>query len=198
VYIPESNSDYYQHRDDANGPEKSCALSFTQPTPQFKFGTVAWGHTLNTSSGASSRTKSATLTLVDPFELVRDDITSLSDNIKNLIGSHHPVLAAAAEHFFGVHQGRKIRPTIVLLIAHAVAQAARSEQVEQSKEQEAQVLDLQRRLAEITDMYHTAIMFHDGCICVCVYCTCTWHIAQGGMQNKMYKKRKRGEGGRPK
>lgn len=49
----------------------------------------------------------------DPFELVAGDLSSLSDGIKSLIGTDHPVLNAAAKYFFELDGGKKIRPTMV-------------------------------------------------------------------------------------
>lgn len=49
----------------------------------------------------------------DPFELVAGDLNSLSDGIKSLIGTDHPVLNAAAKYFFDLDGGKKIRPTMV-------------------------------------------------------------------------------------
>lgn len=49
----------------------------------------------------------------DPFELVAGDLSGLSDGIKALIGTDHPVLNAAAKYFFELDGGKKIRPTMV-------------------------------------------------------------------------------------
>lgn len=49
----------------------------------------------------------------DPFELVASDLGGLSDGIKSLIGTDHPVLNAAAKYFFELDGGKKIRPTMV-------------------------------------------------------------------------------------
>lgn len=49
----------------------------------------------------------------DPFELVAGDLSGMSDGIKSLIGTDHPVLNAAAKYFFELDGGKKIRPTMV-------------------------------------------------------------------------------------
>ena len=49
----------------------------------------------------------------DPFELVAGELAGLSDGIKSLIGTEHPVLNAAAKYFFELDGGKKIRPTMV-------------------------------------------------------------------------------------
>lgn len=57
----------------------------------------------------------------DPFELVATDIGGLSDGIKSLIGTDHPVLNAAAKYFFEIDGGKKIRPTMVRTVCHTPA-----------------------------------------------------------------------------
>ncbi len=81
------------------------------------------------------------------FAPVESDLQALSDNLRNLIGAKHPILYAAAEYLFGV-SGKKIRPAIVLLIAKATSA---DHGLSQSH----------RRLAEITEMIHTASLVHD-------------------------------------
>jgi hypothetical protein len=51
--------------------------------------------------------------LVDPFRLVAGDMKTLSDGCKELLGADHPVLTAAAQYFFNIDGGKKIRPVMV-------------------------------------------------------------------------------------
>jgi len=44
---------------------------------------------------------------------VAGELAGLSDGIKSLIGTEHPVLNAAAKYFFELDGGKKIRPTMV-------------------------------------------------------------------------------------
>ena len=81
------------------------------------------------------------------FLPVEADLALLTDNLKNLVGARHKILYAAAEHLFGAG-GKRIRPAIVLLLARAV-----------SPNQEP--TSRHRRLAEITEMIHTASLVHD-------------------------------------
>lgn len=60
-------------------------------------------------SGSSTPLASAP----DPFELVAGELASLSDGIKSLVGTEHPVLNAAAKYFFELDGGKKIRPAMV-------------------------------------------------------------------------------------
>lgn len=78
---------------------------------------------------------------------VEADLCLLTDNLKSLVGARHPILYAAAEHLFGAG-GKRIRPAIVLLMARATTP-------------DHEILPKHRRLAEITEMIHTASLVHD-------------------------------------
>jgi len=67
--------------------------------------------------------------------------------LKNLIGAGHPILQAAAEHLFSAG-GKRLRPGIVLLISKAISP-------------EFCLSTKHKRLAEITEMIHTASLVHD-------------------------------------
>lgn len=84
------------------------------------------------------------------FSPVEADLRLLTDNLKQLVGARHPILYAAAEHLFGAG-GKRLRPAIVLLISRATL-----------PNQEITVKH--RRLAEITEMIHTASLVHDDVI----------------------------------
>lgn len=81
------------------------------------------------------------------FSPVEADLLLLADNLKQLVGNGHPILYAAAEHLFGAG-GKRIRPAIVLLISRATML-------------EQEITPRHRRLAEITEMIHTASLVHD-------------------------------------
>ncbi|MGJ5628197.1 solanesyl diphosphate synthase [Nostoc sp. CALU 1950] len=81
------------------------------------------------------------------FTPVEADLRLLADNLKQLVGNRHPILFAAAEHLFGAG-GKRIRPAIVLLISRATML-------------EQDITSRHRRLAEITEMIHTASLVHD-------------------------------------
>ncbi|MGK7930386.1 MAG: solanesyl diphosphate synthase [Microcystaceae cyanobacterium] len=81
------------------------------------------------------------------FAPVDDDLRLLTDNLKRLIGARHPILGAAAEHLFEAG-GKRLRPAIVLLVARATL-------LNQDP------TPRHRRLAEITEMIHTASLVHD-------------------------------------
>lgn len=81
------------------------------------------------------------------FSPVEADLALLTDNLKNLVGARHKILYAAAEHLFGAG-GKRIRPAIVLLLARATLP-------------DQEITARHRRLAEITEMIHTASLVHD-------------------------------------
>ncbi len=104
---------------------------------------------------------------VDPFELIQGDVAKLSKNIKDLLGSDHPVLATVARYFFDQDGGKKMRPALVLLMARAAA-AHEPPQAAASTGPAGAVAPVsyaaQIRLAEITEMIHTASLLHDDVI----------------------------------
>ncbi|HEY9641369.1 MAG TPA: solanesyl diphosphate synthase [Coleofasciculaceae cyanobacterium] len=84
------------------------------------------------------------------FSPVEADLHLLAENLKQLVGARHPILYAAAEHLFGAG-GKRLRPAIVLLLSRATMP-------------EQDITPKHRRLAEITEMIHTASLVHDDVI----------------------------------
>ncbi|KAJ1625058.1 solanesyl diphosphate synthase [Pavlovales sp. CCMP2436] len=91
-------------------------------------------------------------TRVDPFNLVEPDLRPLADSLKDLVGVDHPVLNKVARHFFDM-QGKRFRPTILLLVSQALGTP-----------RDSPVFSAQKRLAEIAEMIHTASLIHDDVI----------------------------------
>jgi hexaprenyl-diphosphate synthase len=113
---------------------------------------------------------------------------------EDLIGTDHPVLNKAAAYFFesSTDGGKKVRPMMVVLLSRALAETVEvvagkghgvTEEVIMHKNTAAVPLstsdtilsrphtfqrpdlpDAQRRLAEISEMIHTASLFHDDVI----------------------------------
>merc|ERR1712003_86726 len=54
---------------------------------------------------------------------VEKELQPFSDSIKELVSTDQPVLSMAAKHFFEKRHGKRFRPTIVQLMAKAVAVA---------------------------------------------------------------------------
>jgi len=62
-------------------------------------------------------------TLPDPFKMVEKELKPFADSISELVSSDQPILSMAAKHFFEKRHGKRFRPTIVQLVAKAVAGA---------------------------------------------------------------------------
>lgn len=81
------------------------------------------------------------------FSPVEHDLQLLISNLTSLVEAQHPILGAAAEHLFSAG-GKRIRPAIVLLVSRATMKGE-------------DITPRHRRLAEITEMIHTASLVHD-------------------------------------
>jgi all-trans-nonaprenyl-diphosphate synthase len=86
-------------------------------------------------------------TVAELLQPVEADLDALLADLRSLIGAGHPILQAAAEHLFAAG-GKRIRPGIVLLLSRAISPGGELGQ-------------RHRRLAEITEMIHTASLVHD-------------------------------------
>jgi all-trans-nonaprenyl-diphosphate synthase len=86
-------------------------------------------------------------TVAELLQPVESDLEDLLSDLRNLIGAGHPILQAAAEHLFSAG-GKRLRPGIVLLLSRALDPAGA-------------LGSRHRRLAEITEMIHTASLVHD-------------------------------------
>jgi len=104
----------------------------------------------------------------DPFVISQNDMSSLSSNIRqDLIGNDHPVLSKVASYFFesGKDGGKKVRPMMVLLLSRALSLSSSTKHHHHENDNYNHVLfTSQKRLAEISEMIHTASLFHDDVI----------------------------------
>ncbi|KAI3871197.1 hypothetical protein MKW98_015097 [Papaver atlanticum] len=102
---------------------------------------------------------------VDPFSLVADELSLISNRLREMVVSEVPKLSSAAEYFFemGV-EGKRLRPTILLLMASAVNVSLLSgsgilDAVMTNISSELRTR--QQRISEITEMIHVASLLHD-------------------------------------
>ncbi|GFQ07743.1 solanesyl diphosphate synthase 3 chloroplastic/mitochondrial [Phtheirospermum japonicum] len=101
-----------------------------------------------------------------PYSLVADDLSIIANRLRSMVVIEVPKLASAAEYFFrmGV-EGKRFRPTVLLLMARAlnvtVPGQARDAGVDVSL---ADLRTKQMCLAEITEMIHVASLLHDDVI----------------------------------
>lgn len=144
---------------------------------------------------------------IDPLRLVGKELKFLKKNIRQLLGSGHPILDRVAK-YYARSEGKQVRPLLVLLMsqatslaprnaAHQTSSSASSSYVSSSTVNEAisspsvladanpdmspltapsndpgyafaeadpNILPSQRRLAEITELIHTASLLHDDVI----------------------------------
>eukprot|EP00607_Mallomonas_marina_P006726 CAMPEP_0182438750 /NCGR_PEP_ID=MMETSP1167-20130531/85996_1 /TAXON_ID=2988 /ORGANISM="Mallomonas Sp, Strain CCMP3275" /LENGTH=415 /DNA_ID=CAMNT_0024632255 /DNA_START=80 /DNA_END=1327 /DNA_ORIENTATION=- len=139
--------------------EESPRSSASDPSKPLNW---EWGKGLESNPKLSKQDMSQLMkSSEDPFHLVEKDISTLAGSIKELLGSDHPVLESCAKYFFNIDGGKKIRPTMVLLMSYALnAKTSAPELIES----DMTASPSQRRLAEITEMIHTASLFHDDVI----------------------------------
>eukprot|EP00924_Labyrinthula_sp_SR-Ha-C_P011364 snap_masked-scaffold_36-processed-gene-2.87-mRNA-1 protein AED:0.01 eAED:0.01 QI:0/-1/0/1/-1/1/1/0/395 len=95
---------------------------------------------------------------LNPFQIVSNDISEINSNIRSLLSNNHPVLTTVANYFFEdknlLAKGKKIRPTLVLLFSKFFS----------TSENYSSIKPKHLRLAEITEMMHTASLLHDDVI----------------------------------
>ena len=140
---------------------------------------------------------------IDPLKLVGKELKFLNKNIRQLLGSGHPILDTVAK-YYTQSEGKHVRPLLVLLMSRAVANAPKrssspvagpssraidtpispsrvlydhnpdkpdhtpltdpSQETDYAFSDDDSILPSQRRLAEITELIHTASLLHDDII----------------------------------
>lgn len=138
---------------------------------------------------------------IDPLRVVGKEMQFLTKNIRQLIGSGHPMLDTVAK-YYTQSEGKHVRPLLVLLMSRATALApksrrsslpSRTDRIDESLtplgiladinpsspvtnplvapafdstyvHNISDILPQQRRLAEITELIHTASLLHDDVI----------------------------------
>ena len=134
----------------------------------------------NLDATSTRRAHSAALSFdetepVNPFTIVNDELSAISARMRQAVTSEVPALATAAEYFFKVGaEGKRMRPTVLLLMASALtdlssggadALSRRAASVSIDHAPAHEVPDdtrrRQQRLAEITELIHVASLLHD-------------------------------------
>lgn len=154
------------------------------------------------SKGAAGFPKAAPGVSVDPLRIVGKELKFLSNNIRKLLGSGHPMLDKVAKYYTW-SEGKHVRPLLVLLMSqataacsnnshsHSASSSAQSYNISQPISsplvladanpdtspltapaaelegmfgEDPNILPAQRRLAEITELIHTASLLHDDVI----------------------------------
>ncbi|KAF9922685.1 coq1 putative hexaprenyl diphosphate synthase [Linnemannia zychae] len=98
---------------------KSTFSSGSYSTPATDFGkATTWNEALKEAETLVVEKKGGPV--VDTQQLVGDDLKDLKNNIRNLLGSGHPMLDTVSKYYFQA-DGKHIRPLIILLIAQATS-----------------------------------------------------------------------------
>ncbi|EFN53887.1 hypothetical protein CHLNCDRAFT_58364 [Chlorella variabilis] len=106
----------------------------------------------------------------DAFALVRDEIECVTERLRRDIFTEIPALERAAEYFFRAGaEGKRLRSTMLLLMASALAPAPAgldhlTVDTSPPAEHPPTVRRRQQRIAEITELIHVASLLHDDVI----------------------------------
>mmetsp|Transcript_2004 Transcript_2004/g.5908 ORF Transcript_2004/g.5908 Transcript_2004/m.5908 type:complete len:431 (+) Transcript_2004:217-1509(+) len=137
----------------ALGHRSYCSADYSGrprgPTPPNVFLSEAQPQASTAERELNSSVPSPT-SISDIVEPVAADMEQMKANLMSIVGERHPMLRAAAEQIFGAG-GKRLRPMAIFLIARATAHAMEL----------SDITEEQRRLAEITEMIHTASLVHD-------------------------------------
>eukprot|EP00271_Cylindrocystis_brebissonii_P004731 TRINITY_DN16561_c0_g1_i1.p1 TRINITY_DN16561_c0_g1~~TRINITY_DN16561_c0_g1_i1.p1 ORF type:complete len:487 (-),score=82.09 TRINITY_DN16561_c0_g1_i1:1744-3204(-) len=137
-----------------NGGAVSLVDSTVLSAGREENGTVAFANgavpSSVTPSDFSRSVPAGRLSLAGLTAPVAEDLETLNRNLKTVVGERHPMLMAAAEQIFGAG-GKRMRPALVFLVSRATCQLNGLSSLQPQH----------RRLAEITEMIHTASLVHD-------------------------------------
>ena len=156
---------------------------------------------MNNGGGGAAAAAAAAGISIDPLRIVGKEMKFLTRNIRQLLGSGHPILDTVAK-YYTQSEGKHVRPLIVLLMSRATSMTPRTPRnpsgststdidnpiapstvlsdVNPSSpatnllsasvidaaytSEDSDILPSQRRLAEITELIHTASLLHDDVI----------------------------------
>jgi hexaprenyl-diphosphate synthase len=166
----------------------------------------AWGAAVSAAQNLVSHTlphnEAPAGVSVDPLRIVGKELKFLTNNIRQLLGSAHPILDTVAK-YYTQSEGKHVRPLLVLLMSRATAKTPKHSRPQRASEsrintpispseilgdvnpdqtqhiplpyrptseydysslEDPNILPSQRRLAEITELIHTASLLHDDVI----------------------------------
>ncbi|CAD6341018.1 unnamed protein product [Miscanthus lutarioriparius] len=108
----------------------------------------------NTFSEGGSKAKE----LPDPFALIKDEVSEVTDRLRSMVVAEIPELTSAAGYFFRVGaEGKRTCPTVLLLMASAISTDMSDPIVGLENKPRARHV----RVAEITEMIHISSLIHD-------------------------------------
>lgn len=107
---------------------------------------------------------------VDPFSVVHQEVEVVSERLRHSVSTGIPKLKAAADYFFrrGI-EGKRLRPTLIMLMSSALSPSAPSPDnlqvdLRPPAEHISELRRRQQRLAEIAELIHVASLLHDDVI----------------------------------
>ncbi|KAF9089706.1 coq1 putative hexaprenyl diphosphate synthase [Mortierella sp. AD031] len=126
---------------------KSTFSAGSYSTPATDFGkATTWNEALKEAETLVVEKKGGPI--VDTQALVGDDLKDLKNNIRNLLGSGHPMLDTVSKYYFQA-DGKHIRPLIILLIAQATSLAPKKVHVSVKDSYE----EIDTPISELSDFY---------------------------------------------
>ncbi|KAI3918027.1 hypothetical protein MKW92_053779 [Papaver armeniacum] len=97
---------------------------------------------------------------MDPFSLVADELSLISNRLREMVVSEVPKLASAAEYFFKIGvEGKRFRPTVLLLMGSALNVSLPGPVHDVVPNYD--IRTRYHRIAEATEMIHVASLLHD-------------------------------------
>ena len=174
--------------------EKNPSSSSTTTTTTTPSGMGTYRGGAGGGGGGEKRatSKYENIRVPDPFALVQKELQFITERMRAAVQTDLPALANAAEYFFKYGaEGKRMRPTVLLLMASALApvssgrvasgnvgrrmsSAFTSSSARSGANEGEETVDLspahevpsdnrqrQRRLAEITELIHVASLLHD-------------------------------------
>ncbi|XP_015866339.1 solanesyl diphosphate synthase 3, chloroplastic/mitochondrial [Ziziphus jujuba] len=99
---------------------------------------------------------------LDPFSLVAEELSLVANRLRSMIVVEVPKLASAAEYFFkmGV-EGKRFRPTVLLLMSTALNVAIHEPPKGLGDTVTPELRTRQQLIAQVTEMIHVASLLHD-------------------------------------
>ncbi|GMN54528.1 hypothetical protein TIFTF001_023656 [Ficus carica] len=99
---------------------------------------------------------------LDPFSLVADELLLVASRLREMVVAEVPKLASAAEYFFKIGvEGKRFRPTVLLLMSTALNVAIPDPPKALGDTLIPELRTRQQSIAEITEMIHVASLLHD-------------------------------------
>jgi len=106
---------------------------------------------------------------VQALKFIEKDLETVGKRISSIFSQDHPILRSVTEYFFRAG-GKRIRPVMVLIMARAMMahqqalreNLARDDRIKTTAD--VHTVPTQIQLAQITELIHTASLFHDDII----------------------------------